>query len=102
MKLKNKHIYALSEIADKMDFTFPKAPILKGTKEQIDQTRNEYGREIMTNIVKKIHKAQNEINKLLADVNEKTIEEIENMEIKEAIKMFSDLLKQEGVLSFFK
>jgi hypothetical protein len=49
-----------------------------------------------------MYKAGNEINKLLADVNDKSVEEIENMEIKETIKLFGELLKQDGVLSFFK
>jgi len=102
MKLKNKHMYMLSEIIDKMDFNLPQAPILKGTKEQVEQAKNEYGKEIITNLIKKMYKAGNEINKLLADVNDKSVEEIENMEIKETIKLFGELLKQDGVLSFFK
>jgi hypothetical protein len=96
-------MYILSEIADKMDIEFPKAPDTKNKKkEELESMQKEYGRKIMTMIVKKIYKAKNEINQLIASVAEKNIEEVEKMELKETISILGSILRQDGVLSFFK
>lgn len=102
-ELQNDDMYILSEIADKMNLSFPKSPNMKDlSEEEKEQIRNDYGKEVITIIIRSIHKAKSEINRLLANVLEKSIEEIEKMSIKETIATLKELLKQDGVLDFFK
>jgi len=102
-ELQNEDMYMLSEIADKIEFTLPKYPNVKGKSEDdIQAIQKDYGIQIITLLIRKIYKAKPEINKLLANVNEKSIEEIPKMSIKETINMLKTLIKQDGALDFFK
>jgi hypothetical protein len=107
-ELQNDDMFILSEIADKMNITFPKVPEIlskKGTdidKKKYDAASAEYGKECIMTIVKKIHLAKNEVNKLIASVSGKTIEEVEKMTLKETITNIAAILKQPGVMDFFK
>lgn len=102
-ELQNEDMYILSEIADKIEFTLPKYPMTKNkSDEEIEIIQKDYGTQIITMLIRKIYKAKDEINKLLANVNEKSIEEISKMGIKDTILMLKTLLKQDGVLDFFK
>ena len=102
-ELQNEDMYILSEIADKIEFTLPKYPDTNNKSEgEIAAIQKDYGLQIMTMLIRKIYKAKSEINKLLANVNEKSVEEISKMSIKETILMLKTLIKQDGVLDFFK
>lgn len=103
-EIQNTDMYILSEIADKMDLQFPKMQKLpkNADTETISEARNEYGKELITMLIKKIHKAKNEINQLISNITEKPISEVEKMSIKETVNTLSNVLKQDGVLDFFK
>ena len=90
-ELLNDDLYILSEIIDKMDADFK----LDG------KDGAALGIEITYTLARKAHKAKNEVNKLIAAVTGKAIEEVEKMKAKDTIKIYKDILGQEGVLSFF-
>lgn len=103
-KLDVEDMYLLSEIADKMEFTMPKYPEIpdkmsKAEKEAVVKT---YGAEIITFIIRKIHKAKIEVNQLIANATEKSIDEVKKMSPGEMIAIIKEILKQDGVLDFFK
>lgn len=99
-KLQNDDMYLLSEIIDKMDFDLPKFPNVK--KEDMESAQKDYGTAIVTMLLKRIHRARNEINQLMANVSGKSIEEVAQMPIKETFETLKHILKQDGVLDFFK
>jgi len=102
-ELQNEDMYLLSEIADKIEFTLPKYPDTSNKSDkEVEAMQKDYGMQIITMLIRKIYKAKSEINKLLANVNEKSVEEISKMSIKETILMLKTLIKQDGVLDFFK
>ena len=102
-ELQNEDMYILSEIADKIEFTLPKYPDISNKNQgEILAVQKDYGLQIITMLIRKMYKAKPEVNKLLANVNEKSIEEISKMSIKETIIMLKNLIKQDGVLDFFK
>ena len=89
-KLHTDDIYLLSEIADKMDLQFPN---IEG------KTQEQFGGELMMQLFRKMHKAKAEINKLIESATGKDPKAMSLGELKEAL---ATLLKQDGVLDFFK
>ena len=83
-------IYLLSEIADKMDLILPDSE---------GKTPEAYGREIFMSLFKKLHKARKEVNQLIMVLTEK---DPAKMTVKELVTALTDVLKQDGVLDFFK
>ncbi len=91
-KLTTDDMFILSEIADKMDITIN----AKG------KTQEEMGAELLLFLIKKAHKAKNEIKTLVSRLTEKSEEEVAQMSPKQLINAVSEILKQDGVLDFFK
>jgi Cdc6-like AAA superfamily ATPase len=83
-------IYLLSEIADKMDLVLPDSE---------GKTPEAYGREIFMSLFKKLHKARKEVNQLIVLLTEK---DPAKMSVKEIITSLTGILKQDGVIDFFK
>jgi aspartate carbamoyltransferase regulatory subunit len=91
-KLKTDDMFLLSEIADKMDIKLD----VKG------KTQEEVGAELILFLVKKAHKAKDEIKTLVATLTGKPLEEVSDMSPNEMINNVKEILKQDGVLDFFK
>jgi len=91
-KLETDDMFLLSEIADKMDVKID----VKG------KSQEEAGTELIFFLVKKAYKAKDEIKQLVATLTEKTPEEVSKMSPKELITSVKEILKQDGVLDFFK
>lgn len=91
-KLEGDDMFSLSEIADKMDIKLD----VKG------KSQEEIGVELMLFLIKKSHKAKDEIKQLVATLTEKTTEEVGKMSPKQLITSIKEILKQDGVLDFFK
>lgn len=91
-ELEGNDMFLLSEIADKMDIKLD----VKG------KTQEEIGVDLMLFLVKKSHKAKDEIKQLVATLTEKTPEEVGKMSPKQLITSVKEILKQDGVLDFFK
>jgi len=83
-------IFLLSEIAEKMNITFPES---KGKDAET------YGRELLVEFFKKLHKAKNEVTQLIETLTNRKVKDMNLKEIKESI---TAILKQEGILDFFK
>jgi len=91
-KLETDDMFLLSEIADKMDIKIDAA----------GKSQEEIGVDLMLFLVKKSHKAKDEIKQLVATLTEKTPEEVSRMSPKQLVTSIKEILKQDGVLDFFK
>jgi enoyl-[acyl-carrier-protein] reductase (NADH) len=91
-KLQTEDMFLLSEIIDKMDLKID----IK------DKTQAEAGLELVLQLVKKAYKTKEEIKQLVSTLTGKTIEEVSAMSPKEMISTISEIMKQDGVLDFFK
>ena len=92
-------IFLLSAIADKIELKLD-IPDTRGKSEkEIDALQIAIGKSLMLEMFKKIYKAKDEIKELIATVAEKDADKLTLKEIKET---FTEILKQEGVLDFFK
>ena len=91
-KLETDDMFLLSEIADKMDIKIDAA----------GKSQEEIGADLMLFLVKKSHKAKDEIKQLVATLTEKTAEEVGKMSPKQLVTSIKEILKQDGVLDFFK
>jgi len=91
-KLETDDMFLLSEIADKMDIKIDAA----------GKSQEEIGADLMLFLIKKSYKAKDEIKQLVATLTEKTAEEVGKMSPKQLIASVKEILKQDGVLDFFK
>jgi hydroxylamine reductase (hybrid-cluster protein) len=99
--LLNEDMYLISEMIDKMSLTLPpKSKIVDG--KTFEKTNEEYGLEIITKIVSKVHLASNPVNKLLANVMETTEAEVKKMKLTDTIKAIKELFGNAGFTDFFK
>lgn len=99
--LENNDIYLLSEIIDKMEIELPsQTKNVKG--KEVPKDQQEYGKEIITLLIRKIYKAKNEINQLISNLTGITTEEVEKMKIKDTIETFKNIASQEGFADFLK
>lgn len=94
-KIGMDELYLLSEISDKIEFETPNIYDSKGNRKD----QYQYGSELLLNLFKKMYKAKKEINDLIYKVTGKKTEE---MSLKELKDTFTEILKQDGVLDFFK
>lgn len=102
-ELQTQDMYILSQIADKLDFQFPKIPdTSKMSEEEKKKNSTEFGEKIITFFVRNIYKAKDEINMLIANVTGKSIDEVKSMPFQEFTTTIKELVKQPGVLDFFK
>ena len=93
-KLNAKDMYLLSKIADKIDF---KVPNVEGkSKEQV-------GADMIVNLFKSMHKAEDEINELLEGLQEPdNFKKINDLSLKEIKDMITKVLSDSDVVDFFK
>lgn len=89
--LKTDDMYLLSEILDKMDADIK---IESGDS-------GEQGAKLIYSLARKAYKAKDEINLLIANVTGKTVEEVAELPAKEALAVFGEILKADGVADFF-
>ena len=92
-KIGMDEFFILSAIADKMDFELPE---MTGEGEK---AQKEYGMKLIALLLKKAHKAKDEIIELVESVTGKKSSE---MTIKEIIVEFKGILEQDGVVDAFK
>lgn len=111
-KLLNDDMYLISEIADKMDVDLPKYPVIniknESEKTEIQKAaektaiQKDFGMRVIHLLVRKVYKAKKEVNNLIANVLEKKVEEVQKMPITETINILKNILKEDGVMDFFK
>jgi nitrous oxidase accessory protein NosD len=99
--LENDDVYLLSEILDKMEIELPsQTKIVKGV--EVKKDTQEYGKEVLTLLIRKIYKAKNEINQLISNLAGLPVEDISKMKIKDTVEAFKQITKQEGFADFLK
>ena len=100
-ELKNEDMYLISAIIDKSNFAMPlREKVIDG--KAMKKNDEEYGLEILTGIVKKLHLVKDEVNLLISRILEKDISEVCAMSLKETIGVLKGLLGKEGMGDFFK
>ena len=98
-RLSIDEIYLLSEIADKMDVKVDLPDISGKNKDEIALLQEQLGKKLMLQMFRKMHKAREEINELIKAITDKEANKLSFKELKETI---TEVLKQEGVMDFFK
>lgn len=97
----NDDMFLISEIVDRMDINFPSQfKEVKG--KPVQKSQEEYGIEIVTTLGKRLYKAKDEINQLLSNLSDLSVDEIKKMPIGFTLKALTSIVKQEGVVDFFK
>lgn len=87
----------LSAIIDKMEIQL-KVTETDEKGNRIRKTQEEVGAELITQMIRKAHKAENEIYAFIAEVKSITVKEAENINLKE---FFQEIFNKE-VFDFFK
>ena len=103
-KLKTADMFSLSRILKKMnvkkeikEIATNVSGLAKKDKEKAEQLMQI---DLMMIFVENIGSAEKEINKLLGELTGKTAKEIEALELPELMKLFKELINQEGVGNF--
>jgi len=112
-RIEMEHLYLLSELADKLQFEFPEFPDYelerkkmeenKMNKEEIEiklkKMQNKYGKSVMLDLFKSMHKAKDEINNLITSITKR---DVKTMSLKEIKDCFTEIINTDGVLDFFR
>lgn len=93
-------VFRFSEILDKTGLEFDLNAMLDKAKED-SNVQAKVGGQIGLLILKKIHKAEKEVYKFIANLEEKTVEDIQKYSIKDLLRFFEELVKQEDFADFF-
>jgi len=96
--IKTKHLFLLSAVIDKMDLDQDLKELFK--KGKAKKSKEEIGKDIIFSLAKKLYKAESEIMKLIAGITDKTVEEAEELPMKETLEIIKSMLSEEGVLDF--
>ena len=99
-ELKLKDIYKLSAIIDKMQVKADLNKLMDDAKKQPDAQAYIGGQMVMI-IVSRLHMAQKEVSSFLADLTGKTVEQLEDLSIKEVAELFKELFSKNDMSGFF-
>jgi hypothetical protein len=99
-ELKLKDIYKLSHIIDKMQIKADINKILDDAKKSPD-AQAYVGGQMALILVSKLHLAQKEMSVFLSDLTDLKPEEIDNLNMPEALQLFKDLFRKNDMSSFF-
>jgi len=102
--LETRDLFSLSRILKKMNIKDEIRGLAKNVsgmaKEDKKKAEQTMQVDIMMLFVENIGSAEKEIYKLLGDLTDKKVTEIENMKMTEFMDLFKELMEQEGVGSF--
>lgn len=96
-KLAAKDLFKLSKIVRKMGIK-----ISVTDENGVRKSQEQIGADFILGIISSIDLAQDEIIALIAELEDKSIEEIENQSPKELFEQIKSLMAQEGVSDFLK
>ena len=99
-ELKLKDIYKLSSIIDKMQVKTDLNKLLDESKKQPDAQAYLGGQMAMI-LVSKLHLAQKEVSSFLADLTGMTVEQLEDLNIKQFGELFKELFSKNDMSGFF-
>jgi len=90
-KLNIDDTFLISEILDKMDFEFP--------TQKKGEDQSSYGSKVFSFLLKRIHRAKNEVKELVASVSGK---DVNTLGIKEIGQTLKEIAENEGFVNFLK
>jgi hypothetical protein len=93
--------FLLSEIIDKMDLQADLNKLFDDAKKHPD-AQAYLGGQLILSIVKRIHKAKDEITLFIANITDSSVEDIKKLKMSEIIAILKDLFKDEQFQDFFK
>ena len=99
-ELKLKDIYKLSAIIDKMQVKTDLNKLMDEAKQSSD-AQAYIGGQMALILVSKLHMTQKEVSSFLADLTGKTVDELEDLNIKEVTNLFKELFNQNDMSGFF-
>lgn len=99
-ELKLKDIYRLSAIIDKMQVKADLNKIMDEAKNTPD-AQAYFGGQLTMILISKLHLAQKEVSAFLADLTEKSVEDLENLNIKQVGELFKELFGRNDMSGFF-
>lgn len=98
-------IIAQMDVKNQLQDVFVKVDATGKTDEEIELAKEEANEKIGINLilllVENYHKAEKDVHKLLASLNDATVKEIEELPLAEMIGMLKDLRKDDSFTAFF-
>ena len=99
-ELKLKDIYRLSHIIDKMQIKVDLNKLMDEGK-KTPNIQEYVGGQMALIIVSKLHLAQKEVSEFLSGLTEMKPDDIDNLSIPEAMKLFKELFNRNDMSGFF-
>jgi hypothetical protein len=94
-------IFALSEILDKTDLQSDLNKLFDEAKKQPD-AQAYLGGQLILSVLKRMHKAKDEITQFVANITEQSVEDIKKMKLTEIKDILLQLVKDEEFQAFTK
>jgi len=91
--------FLLSEILDKTNLQLDLNALADSAKDKDKQAF--VGGQLILTIVKKLHLAQNEVIKLMADMSGESASDVKKWNAKKIKAFFTELFQQDGIKDFF-
>ncbi len=92
--------FLLSEILDKTDLQIDLNELADSAKDK--ELQAFVGGQLILTIIKKLHLAQNEVIKLMANMSGESVEDVKKWNAKKIKEFFTELFAQEGIKDFFE
>lgn len=100
-KLELSDVFKLSEIVDVMGIELDLNKLLNGAKEKEGSVQANMGAEVAFLFIKKIHKAETQVYKFIADLTGESIKDVKKYGIKQLVDFVTELFNDEDFASFF-
>lgn len=100
-KLQLQDVFKLSEIIDVMGIEIDLNDLMDKVKKD-GRVTERVGGQIALLFIKKMHKAEKQVYKFIADLTGETVEEVKQYSMKQLIAFFSDLMTDEDFADFFQ
>ena len=101
-KLKTKHLFKMIQIIDICGIANEIKNINLNSGDNNAETQTKLGLELMSCVVSKLWRAEQEVYELLAELNDRPVQEIKNLEIDEIVELLKELVQKGIVEAFFK
>lgn len=100
-KLELSDVFKLSEIVDTMGIELDFNAVMNKAKKKNGDVQANMGAEVAFIFIKKIHKAEKQVYKFIADLTGDKIEDVKKYSLKQLVKFFQDLFNDEDFTDFF-
>jgi len=100
-KLELQDVFRLSEIIDVMGIEIDLNDLMDKVKKDGKVTER-IGGQIALLLIKKMHKAEKQVYKFMADLSGDTVDEVKKYRPKQLVSFFTDLMTDEDFNDFFQ